>query len=530
MVKKLPEKSAKQPVRQSHRTRIINTRLSTPPKILLDMLKDHSSSEKSLPAVIDMERIKNVSQKTARTSSKQIVKSENIVTQLSDARPHRHIQKKRYATPFEEMIESEHLPKNVSNETLEETAACPSNQSRKLGASQDSKNEKVHASRKTLDNTSLKTRHSSRIRIPNSRFSYLLPGFLEQASGNRKGKDSMKRNDDRKTNTLLMPEEEKVVAHSPKIACNKSNMTIKPRHSERQRIPSKRLSFPDVCSVIQTQKKSTKARPKVEQTYVKVQKYKNFNKKQASILKNRLSVKATPANLSMSSITSNRQVHSSLEVPSILYPYRPARCQALCVEPSSSMTKDYVSKKDIEELLTEINKALACVTDEDYSELREKIAHHLNSLYRENCRFRQALHQLRSELESMSNNSTINRYNLLIKQNGELREQKVLADIKCEAQMEEVRKLLEKIRTLEVRNKDLENFRNRLIEQKKQQHLNGKRKNSHTDFINDLSKTETQDPMDAELDSLILNEIDGKIVKSNDNEVGWGNDSWMLHC
>ncbi|VDN85366.1 unnamed protein product, partial [Brugia pahangi] len=88
MVKKLPEKSAKQPVRQSHRNRIINTRLSTPPKILLDMLKDHSSSEKSLPAVIDMERIKNVSQKTARASSKQIVKSQNIVTQLSDARPH----------------------------------------------------------------------------------------------------------------------------------------------------------------------------------------------------------------------------------------------------------------------------------------------------------------------------------------------------------------------------------------------------------------------------------------------------------
>ncbi|VDN87039.1 unnamed protein product [Brugia pahangi] len=289
------------------------------------------------------------------------------------------------------------------------------------------------------------------------------------------------------------------------------------------------LKFSLICNVRFSQLLIVSG-PKVEETYVKVQKYKNFNKKQAGILKNRLSVKATPANLSMSSITSNRQVHSSLEVPSILYPYRPARCQALCVEPSSSMTKDYVSKKDVEELLTEINKALACVTDEDYSELREKIAHHLNSLYRENCRFRQALHQLRSELESLSNNSTINRYNLLIKQNSELREQKVLADIKCEAQMEEVRKLLERIRTLEVRNKDLENFRNRLIEQKKQQHLNGKRKNCHTDFVNDLSKTGTQDPMDAELDSLILNEIDGKIVKSNDNEVGWGNDSWMLHC
>uniref|UniRef100_A0A1I8EUK4 Guanine nucleotide-binding protein-like 3 homolog n=1 Tax=Wuchereria bancrofti TaxID=6293 RepID=A0A1I8EUK4_WUCBA len=510
MVKKLPEKSAKRPVRQSHRNRIVNTRLGTPPKILLDMLKDHSSSmvEKSLPAVVHVERIKNVSQKAARTSSKQIVKSQNIVTQLSDARPHRrHSPKKRYATPFDEMLEAEHFPKNVSNETLEETAAFPSNESRKLGAPRDSKNEKIHASRKTSDNTSLKIRHSSRTRIPNSRFGYLLP--------------------DRKTNTLLlMSEEEKVVAHSPEIARNKSDTTTIPRHSERQRIPSKRLSLPDVYSVIRTQKKSTKARPKAEEAYVKVQKCKNFSKKSASILKTQLSVKATSKNLSVSSITSNRQVHSSLEVPSILYPYRPARCQALCVEASSSMTKDYVSKKDVEELLSEINKALGRVTDKDYSELREKIAHHLNSLYRENCRFRQALHQLRSELESLSNNSTVNRYNMLIKQNGELREQKVLADIKCEAQMEEVRKLLERIRMLEVRNKSLEDFRNRLVEQKKQRHLNGKTKYSHTDCVNDLSKTKAQDLTDAELDSLILNEIDGKIVKgdkSNDNEIEWEN-------
>ncbi|EJW83744.1 hypothetical protein WUBG_05346 [Wuchereria bancrofti] len=414
--------------------------------------------------------------------------------------------KKRYATPFDEMLEAEHFPKNVSNETLEETAAFPSNESRKLGAPRDSKNEKIHASRKTSDNTSLKIRHSSRTRIPNSRFGYLLPGFLGQSSGNRKERDSMERNDNRKTNTLLlMSEEEKVVAHSPEIARNKSDTTTIPRHSERQRIPSKRLSLPDVYSVIRTQKKSTKARPKAEEAYVKVQKCKNFSKKSASILKTQLSVKATSKNLSVSSITSNRQVHSSLEVPSILYPYRPARCQALCVEASSSMTKDYVSKKDVEELLSEINKALGRVTDKDYSELREKIAHHLNSLYRENCRFRQALHQLRSELESLSNNSTVNRYNMLIKQNGELREQKG----SCRYQI------------------------NRLVEQKKQRHLNGKTKYSHTDCVNDLSKTKAQDLTDAELDSLILNEIDGKIVKgdkSNDNEIEWGNDSWMLHC
>lgn len=58
MVKKIQE-SAKQPVRQSHRTRTLNTRLGTPPKILLDMLKDHSSSmvKKSLPGIANVERI-----------------------------------------------------------------------------------------------------------------------------------------------------------------------------------------------------------------------------------------------------------------------------------------------------------------------------------------------------------------------------------------------------------------------------------------------------------------------------------------
>lgn len=59
MVKKLQQESIKRPVRQSHRTRTLNTRLSTPPKILLDMLKDHSSctAKKSLLAVEDMEKI-----------------------------------------------------------------------------------------------------------------------------------------------------------------------------------------------------------------------------------------------------------------------------------------------------------------------------------------------------------------------------------------------------------------------------------------------------------------------------------------
>lgn len=269
----------------------------------------------------------------------------------------------------------------------------------------------------------------------------------------------------------------------------------------------------------------------MEENHIEIHKCKNPSKKPMSIQKTRLSMKTTSRNLSLSSIASNRQVHSSLEVPSVLYPYRPARSQALCVEPSSSMTKDYVSKKDVEELLVEINRALARVTDEDCSELREKIAHHLNNLHRENCRFRQTLHQLRSELDSLSSNSTVNRYNMLIKQNGELREQKVLADIKCEAQMEEVRKLLERIRILEMRNKNLEDFRNRLIEQKKQQHLNGGTKYPHAGLVNDLSKMETQDLM--ELDSLILNGIDGKVVKgdkSNEDEVEWGNDSWMLHC
>ncbi|CAG9534948.1 unnamed protein product [Cercopithifilaria johnstoni] len=532
MVKKLQE-SAKQPVRQSHRTRILNTRLGTPPKILIDMLKDHSSSivEKSLPAVVNMKRIENVSQEASRIPRRQNIKLSDTTTQLSGARSHRqHNPSKRYTASFEEMLEPGHFSKSVSNETV----AFVLNESRKLEAPRSSKNESMHILSKALDSTSSRTRHSSRTRVPNSRFGYLLPGFLGQP-GNEKRRDNKKtNNENRKVDILpLIPGEEKIVSYSPKIICGKSDMTIRPRHSERQRIPSKRLSFPDVCPIITAQKKSAKARPKIKEAHVKVHKRRNSNKKPVSILKTQLSIKAASKNLSLSSIASNRQVHSSLEVPSILYPYRPARSQALCVEPSSSMTKDYISKKDIEELIVEINKALTRAIDEDYSELREKIGHHLNSLHRENCRFRQALHQLRSELDGLSSNSTINHYNMLIKQNRKLREQKVLADIKCEAQTEEVRKLLGRIRVLETRNRSLEDFRSRLIEQKKQQHLNGGTKYSHTGLMNDLSKMETQNLTDAELDSLILNGIDDGVMKgdkSNHDEVEWGNDSWMLHC
>lgn len=70
-------------------------------------------------------------------------------------------------------------------ETVKETAAFVSNESRKPEALRRSKHEGMHILSKTLGNTSSKTRHSSRIRIPNSRFGYLLPGFLEQ-SGNGK--------------------------------------------------------------------------------------------------------------------------------------------------------------------------------------------------------------------------------------------------------------------------------------------------------------------------------------------------------
>lgn len=197
------------------------------------------------------------------------------------------------------------------------------------------------------------------------------------------------------------------------------------------------------------------------------------------------------------------------------------------------MTKDYISKKDVEELISEINKALARFTDEDNNELREKIAHHLNNLHRENCRFRQALNQLRSELDSLSSNSTVSRYNMLMKQNRELREQKILADIKCEAQTEEVRKLLGRIRILETRNRNLEDFRNRLVEQTKQQYLNGGTKYPYNDLVNDFSKMGTRNVTDIELKSLILNRVGDEVVKgdkSNNDNVEWGNDSWMLHC
>lgn len=65
---------------------------------------------------------------------------------------------------------------------------------------------------------------------------------------------------DRKANTLpVMPDREKIIVHNPKIMGGKSDMTIRLRHSERQRIPSRRLDFPNIYPVIRVQKKPTKA-------------------------------------------------------------------------------------------------------------------------------------------------------------------------------------------------------------------------------------------------------------------------------
>lgn len=60
---------------------------------------------------------------------------------------------------------------------------------------------------------------------------------------------------------ILMPKEKEVIAHNLKVACGKSDMTIRRCHSERQRIPSKRLSFADLYPVypIKAQKNSMKA-------------------------------------------------------------------------------------------------------------------------------------------------------------------------------------------------------------------------------------------------------------------------------
>ncbi|MCP9263132.1 BMA-NST-1, isoform e [Dirofilaria immitis] len=132
--------------------------------------------------------------------------------------------------------------------------------------------------------------------------------------------------------------------------------------------------------------------------------------------------------------------------------------QALCIQSSSSMTKDYVSKKDVEELL-------------------------------------------------------------------------IFADIKCEAQMDKTHKLLERIKILEMRNKDMENFRNQLVKPKKQEHLNSGTKYPHIDLVNDLPKMEMLDLMDAELDLLILNGFDKEVVKSDEsNNDKVERDLWMLHC
>ncbi|VDO38520.1 unnamed protein product [Onchocerca flexuosa] len=238
MVKKLREGSVSQPVRQSHRIRILNTRLGTPPKILLDMLRDHSSSavKKSLPAVTDVERIGlNCGALISINGSKQKLNTSSF---------------------------SENVSQNTSRilKTVKKTAAFTSNESKKAKVLRNSKNEKKHILSKPLNNVLSKNRHSSRIRIPNSRFDYLLPGFLEQ-SGNGKRRDNMEKSSrNREVDKLpLISEEEKIIANSPKIMYDKSDIPIRLRHSERQRIPNKRLNFPDIYPDIQAQKKSNKA-------------------------------------------------------------------------------------------------------------------------------------------------------------------------------------------------------------------------------------------------------------------------------
>lgn len=82
-------------------------------------------------------------------------------------------------------------------ETVKKTAAFTSNESKKVKALRNSKNERKHILSKPLNNLLSKNRHSSRIRVPNSRFDYLLPGFLEQSgngSGSGKRRDNMEKN------------------------------------------------------------------------------------------------------------------------------------------------------------------------------------------------------------------------------------------------------------------------------------------------------------------------------------------------
>lgn len=76
-------------------------------------------------------------------------------------------------------------------ETVIDTVPFASNELRMSEAPRNSRNKRTDVLNKALDNTSSEIRHSSRIRIPNSRFGYLLPGFLEQ-SGNGKRRNNMK--------------------------------------------------------------------------------------------------------------------------------------------------------------------------------------------------------------------------------------------------------------------------------------------------------------------------------------------------
>lgn len=227
--------------------------------------------------------------------------------------------------------------------------------------------------------------------------------------------------------------------------------------------------------------------------------------------------------------SSSRQIHNSSEIPSLLYPYKPARSTPLCVHSSSpSVVKDYTSKKDVDDLLEEIECALICTSEgRDFSELRQKVAHHLTNLYKENCRSRQTIRRLRAEISNLSANGAIDRFNMLMKQNGELREQKVLADIRYEARTEEVIKMRKRIKYLEMRNKDLEENGDLQVGEKQPETQRADSAVHEEESLNGLE-------LPAAFEGVRKNVVpmNGDRVENGlqNGDVNWGNDAWMLHC
>ncbi|VDK57309.1 unnamed protein product, partial [Gongylonema pulchrum] len=260
---------------------------------------------------------------------------------------------------------------------------------------------------------------------------------------------------------------------------------IRRRRSRRLRVPSKRLNSPDAVHAGIAEKKVVRTNSgKAEQEHAaEIQEAENFKgarstaevctkenqPKKPSAVSHRLFAfrqksSAVPQKFDavlqetqklsvLSSANSNHQMREVSETAPVSYSHKAAESVPLGVNPSSLSVSKYTSRKDVDDLLEEVDSALACIPNrQDFINLRQNIEHHLTNLQRENSRNRKMIRQLKAELDNLASDEVVARCAKLMKQNSELREQKVYTDIRYEAREAEIRKLKEEIKFLQKQN------------------------------------------------------------------------------